>query len=258
MKTWLAIIAVGVFVCVGIMTSLASQQTTALTRPVTVGWREDFSSAVGLSKAIPKDWTIMGKPGTRPAVFSVTSTKDKNSHLLHLEAYKGSGSLLYQLKSVDLAKTPVLRWRWRATVLPSAADGRIAAKDDQAIGIYMGTGNMLNKKSISYRWDTETPKGAEGNVSYGGGTVKVKWYTLRNKDDGKNGQWFIEERNFAEDFKNAWGFYPENVYVGISCNSQYTSSTAAADLDWIELVSLPNTNIRQNNDSQNITRPHSK
>ena len=242
MKIWLTIIACGIFICVGILASLASQQPTALTEAITIGWREDFGSAVGLSNPIPKDWTIMGKPGTRLAVFSVAQIKDKDSHPLHLEAYKGSGSLMYQLKSVDLAKTPVLRWRWRATVLPNAADGRIAAKDDQAIGLYIGTGNMLNKKSISYRWDTETPRGSEGSATYGAGTVKVKWYTLRNKEDVKNGQWFIEERNFAEDFKRAWGSYPENIYIGISCNSQYTGTSAAADVDWIELVSAPNTN----------------
>ena len=97
---------------------------------------------------------------------------------------------------------------------------------------------MFLKKSVSYRWDTETPKGSEGNCAYGAGTIKIKWFALRNKEDTL-GEWFTEERNVAEDFYKAWGYYPEDVYVSISCNSQYTGGKASADLDWIEITSVP-------------------
>ena len=95
---------------------------------------------------------------------------------------------------------------------------------------------MLNKKTISYRWDTETPDGTEGNCVYGDGTIDVKWFTLRNKEEAGNGKWYTEERNCAEDFKKAWGFYPKRVFLSVSCNSQYTGTKAAADLDWIEFA----------------------
>ena len=121
--------------------------------------------------------------------------------------------------------------------MPEGADGRIKAKDDQAIGIYVGAGSALNNKSVSYRWDTETPRGAEGNCAYNLGRTKVKWYTLRSKNDTRDDQWFIEERNVAEDFKEAWGFYPQIIYLSVSCNSQYTNSSAVADLGWIEFFS---------------------
>jgi hypothetical protein len=43
---------------------------------------------------------------------------------------------LYNLSGiVDLKKTPVLRWRWKAVRLPKGADGRGAVKDDQAVAI---------------------------------------------------------------------------------------------------------------------------
>jgi len=206
-----------------------------------VGWREEFNFGAKAGKTtLPKDWKLVGKPGTKPAIFSIKADSESREHFLHVEADKATGNLMTRISDVDLAKTPVLRWRWRATTLPGGADGRIKARDDQAIAIYVGSGNTLNNKSVSYRWDTETPREAEGNASYGMGGVKVKWYTLRNKTDAEGGQWFTEERNVAEDFRKAWGFCPEKVYLSVSSNSQYTGSSGAADLCWIEFVSLPN------------------
>lgn len=199
-------------------------------------WKEDFEASSGKVRQIPEGWQLKGKPGTPPATFYAEKDDKEGISYLHVEADRASASIVCPAEGVDLRKTPFLRWRWRVTILPEGADGRLRAKDDQAIGIYVGTGSMLNNKSISYRWDTETPKGSKGNAVYGGGTVKVKWYTLRNKEDMKGGQWYAEERDCAEDFKKAWGFCPEKVYLSVSCNSQYTGTKAAADLDWIEFV----------------------
>ncbi|MFC1643828.1 DUF3047 domain-containing protein [Candidatus Omnitrophota bacterium] len=202
------------------------------------GWKEDFDFAPGKNrKGIPEGWRLNTKPGTPPSVFSVVKDDKSGLSFLEMKADKSSASLVRWVKNVDLTKTPVLRWRWRVLVLPEGADGREKAKDDQAIGIYVGDGTLLNSKCVSYRWDTETPKGDEGNCAYAGGTFKVKWYTLRNKQDAPSGEWIIDERNFAKDFKEAWGAYPRKIYLGISCNSQYTDSEAVAELDWIEFVS---------------------
>ena len=202
-------------------------------------WRQDFSvSSAVAGSTLPKGWVVQGKPGTIPAEFALVSEPVGSLSFLRMEADNGSASLITNAPKVDIKKTPILRWRWRATTLPDGADGRVRARDDQAIGIYVGTGSAFSNKSISYRWDTETPKGAEGNASYGLGAVKVKWFTLRNKEDAQDGEWYIEERNVAEDFKAAWGYYPSEVYISVSCNSQYTDSKAVADLEWIELISL--------------------
>ncbi len=208
----------------------------AVKEEVTVGWRKGFSFSE--RGALPEGWKLAKKPGTKPATFLVETDPEKNAPFLRMTADKASASLVTSVDSVNLARTPVLRWRWRANTLPEGADGRTKGKDDQAIGIYVGEGSALNNKSISYRWDTETPKGAQGDSAYGPGGIKVKWYTLRNKTDAADGQWYVEERNVAEDFKEAWGHYPEKIYLSVSCNSQYTRSSAAADLGWVEFVSV--------------------
>lgn len=203
-----------------------------------IGWKEDFRlPAAKDTSSIPEGWKIRNKPGTPPAVFLIEEDKTAGISFLDMKADEASASILSRPDGVNAEKTPVLKWSWKAFQLPKGADGREKSKDDQAIGIYVGTGSMLNNKSISYRWDTDTPKGAEGTVSYGGGIVKVKWITLRNSEDMAAGKWLVEERNWAEDFNKAWGFYPEKIYLSVSCNSQYTNSKAEAGLAWIEFLS---------------------
>lgn len=201
-------------------------------------WKEDFTEvSEGKKESLPPGWAVRKKPGTKPAVFGIIKDGTANRSYLHMEADKASASVITRVDGIDLSKTPILRWRWRVTKLPEGADGRDKKKDDQAIGIYVGTGNNpAFVKTVSYRWDTLTPKGSTGESRYAGGAVRDKWFTLRNKeDDGKAG-WVEETRNVAEDFFKSWGFLPRPVYVSVSCNSQYTGTEAAADLDWIEFV----------------------
>jgi len=153
-----------------------------------------------------------------------------------MSADKASASLLSgDALSVDLKKTPILRWRWRATVLPTGADARNPDKDDQAIGIYISSGSRFRQQSIAYRWETQPPAGAEGSVQYAK-VVTIKWFALRDESHMDGQTFFTEERNVAEDFEKAFGSVPERIGIGISCNSQYTGSKAEAQLDWIEFV----------------------
>jgi len=191
------------------------------------GWREDFRSQ-------PEDWEIRRKPGAKLADFRVVPPADGADGLLVMSATNASGMFATHLKNVDLHKTPILRWRWRAVTLPTGGDGRVAERDDQAIGIYVSTGSVIRQKSIAYRWETDTPVGSEGDSSYAAGIVKVKWMALRNAKEA--GTFFVEERNVARDFQHAFGFVPDDVSIGVTCNSQYTGSSAVAELDWIELV----------------------
>jgi hypothetical protein len=207
---------------------------------ILVGWREDFSNTAGTGTNItPEDWKVRGKPGTPVSTFIVKESGEKGNKVLFVNSDNSTGSLITLARDVDLQKTPIMRWRWRALTLPDGADGRVSAKDDQAIGIYVGDGSMFNNKSVSYRWDTKTPVPSQGNSTYGMGTVKVQWFTLRNFEDAKKGEWFTENVDVLSDIKKAWGTVPKKVYVSITTNSQYTGTRASAEVDWIEFVSKP-------------------
>ncbi len=227
MKAFFMIISLALLAC--------KEETGAIvTEAPVIGWKETFAAAEGANR-----WLLKGKPGTRPAVFSIATDPNTGVSYLSMEANSASASLVTRVSGIDITKTPILRWRWRVTSLPEGADGRIRTRDDQAIGIYVGTGSIINNRSVSYRWDTLTPVGAEGSATYGLGAVKVKWLTLRNGKDASEGLWFTEERNILEDFNASWGYYPKDIYLSVSCNSQYTGSRAAARLEWIEFTSIP-------------------
>lgn len=192
---------------------------------------------------IPYDWTVQGKPFTRASVFEIQDNPATPGHQwLSITSDKASASLLSSFPlPVDLKKTPIMRWRWRATVLPLGADGRDPDKDDQVIGLYVSSGTRFRQQSIAYRWETQTPVGSEGTVRYAN-VFAVKWVTIRNETHADGQTFFIEERNVAEDFEKTFGSVPDQIGIGISCNSQYTDSRSEAQLDWIEFIaSAPGT-----------------
>lgn len=196
------------------------------------GWREDFRTQ-------PPGWELRTKPGTKVTHFRVEPAGKDHDGALVMEADNASGIFATHLTKVDLHQTPILRWRWRAVTLPTAADGRDARRDDQAIAIYVSHGGLFRQASLGYRWETDTPIGSEGEASYAAGVVRAKWVALRNAQDAASGSFFVEERNVARDFQRAFGFVPDDITISVSSNSQYTGTRAVAELDWIELVAAP-------------------
>ncbi len=186
---------------------------------------------------IPPDWTVQNKPFTKASVFEIQDDPAVPGHRwLSVTSDKASASLLSTFPlTIDLKKTPIIRWRWRATVLPLGADGRDPDKDDQVIGLYISSGTRFKQQSIAYRWETQTPVGSEGTVQYAN-LFAVKWFTIRDEKHADGQTFFVEERNVAEDFEKTFGSVPDKIGIGISCNSQYTDSRSAAQMDWIEFV----------------------
>lgn len=201
-------------------------------------WREDFSRIEKKNDvSAPLNWkNEIIKAGVSPTTFYVVSDKDTNSNKLIIEANKASGGLICNPSNkVDLNKTPILRWKWRVKNLPPGGDGRRPDKDDQALAIYIGFNDWVRKKSVSYRYEAETPSGETGVVNYASGLVNVKWYCLRNKNDGTD-KWYTEERNVAEDLKAAFGVVPTEFALSVCANSQYTNSHTVAELNYLEFV----------------------
>lgn len=193
-------------------------------------WREEF-------RVKPDGWEVRAVPGAAVTEYTADPDGADGAGVLRMEADNASATFATQLKTVDLTRTPLLRWRWRVLELPRNADGRDGERDDQAIGIYVSHGGLLGQRSIAYRWETDTPVGSEGEASYAAGVVKVHWIAVRNRNDG-TGVWHIDERNVAADFQRVFGFVPDRPIIAVTCNSQYTGSRAIAELDWLELAPL--------------------
>ena len=198
--------------------------------------RIDFTKAKQDGDAVT-GWTYKGKFATPDAQFSICEIDGKK--VLRLASEKGTGSLLFDLDKIDIEKYPYMSWKWRVDVLPAGADGRIPEKDDQTIGLYIGTGSTFSQESVAFRWETETPKGKSGFVKYGMGAVKVHWICIRNKDDGLK-KWIVEECNLGAELKKIFkGKIPKKLAVTLSANSQYTGTSSLGYLEYIEFSAKP-------------------
>ena len=193
----------------------------------------DFESSKLDGKGIPEGWSYRGKPGTPDVKYEIVEDKELKHKVLHITSDKASGVIMVEGSDIDLEKYPIMRWRWKAVKLPTGADATVKAKDDQGIAVYVGYGK-LSQSSISYNWQTETPKGTSGSSTYNW-VVDVDWFTLRDKND-KMDTWFEEEVNVYDDMKKIFRKIPSDWALSISSNSQYTKSEADVYLDYIEFV----------------------
>lgn len=199
--------------------------------------RVDFNSEKAYDSFVkyPADWDYKGTWRVPDAKMYVVKDPETGANILKMESNKDCGTLLnYKLiGKLDLTKTPIMRWKWKVNKLPPGGDARDLEKDDQAIGLYVGYGRVF-RKSVSYRWETETPIGAEGNATYAR-VVSVRWHCIRNKESPL-GKWFVDERNLAEDFKRDYGEVPSDVVLTVSINSEYTGTTAESYLEYVEFL----------------------
>ena len=193
----------------------------------------DFQTLSLNRKGIPDGWDYRGKPGTPDVKYEIVEDKELKHKVLRIQADKASGVIMVDCSDVDLDKYPIMRWRWKAVTLPTGADATVSSKDDQGIAVYVGYGR-ISQESISYTWQTETPKGKSGSATYNM-LVDVDWFTLRDKND-KMDTWFVEEVDVRADMKKIFKKIPGSWALSISSNSQYTKSKADVYLDFIEFV----------------------
>ncbi len=200
-------------------------------------WKADFLRTVrDGGSVLPENWKLDGGKMFVPMVnFNIVP--EGGAQVLDVRSDVATGAAMTMVKA-DLRKYPFLRWKWRTLALPPGGDGRNPGTDDQAIVIYLGAGPAYSRKSISYRWETETPPGTEGKTRYGGGLVQVFYRVLRNKNDAP-GEWRTESVNVLEDFKKQYGFVPDKFVISVGANSQYTRSRTHAQLASIELSDTP-------------------
>ena len=193
----------------------------------------DFQEGKLDKKGRPMGWDYRGKPGTPDLKFELVEDKDLKHNVLRIKSDKASGVIMVEGSDIDLKKYPIMRWRWKVVKLPTGADAEVKAKDDQGIAVYVGYGRFT-QDSISYTWQTETPRGKTGHSTYNM-VVDVDWFTLRDKND-KPDTWFEEEVNVYDDMMKFFKEIPSDWALSISSNSQYTGSEAEVYLDYIEFV----------------------
>jgi DUF3047 family protein len=186
----------------------------------------DWSKYPAGTKGIPDGWKG-GSWGSPKYQFEIIEADGRK--VLHLQSEGDSSTIALDIKGkVKLKDTPVLEWRWKITKLPTGADARKEATDDEAGQIYVSWPRFpeaVRSRIIGYIWDTTAPVGSIFK-SEKTGTVH---YVVVESGRARLGQWITEHRNVVEDFKKIYGEEPDNPgAVSVSIDSDDTKSSAEA------------------------------
>jgi len=131
----------------------------------------------------------------------------------------------------EIAKHPILRWRWRVKEVPPGADERYTEKNDSAAGIALvyGTKFPFTPITIKYVWSSTLPVGA---VAYRPGRGRARVIVLGTASENL-GKWVTIERNVYEDYKAIFNKKPPKKPKAIVIQSDANRSpNGAAEADY--------------------------
>ncbi len=173
-----------------------------------------------------------------------------------IEAYaRKSMALLTRPVTVNLAKTPILCWRWRVNDVVRTANIAKKSGDDQAARIYIGLnlpnsaislstraklalarsrgGNAIPDGAINYVWDNRFPVGTARNNVY----TKQAKIIVAQSGATQAGRWVNERRNLAADIEKQFKTSRAKVTsIAISSDTDNSGETVTAAFADIHLV----------------------
>ena len=195
--------------------------------------------------ALPDGWALNTLPNVpRATRFDLVS--DENQTVLRAVSEGAAASLIHKL-AVDTAKTPWLAWRWKVSRVLESADLTVKAGDDYAARVYvlfdyplekLGLadrikislvravyGQELPAAALCYVWDNRHPAGFSAWSTY---TDRVRMVVVES--GGRHvGQWRLEQRDVAADFRAAFGEEPPPVSgIALAADTDNTGESVTA------------------------------
>jgi hypothetical protein len=186
---------------------------------------EDWTTDAVGRRGIPSGW--VGESFGRRAAYDFTIEQNAARRVLRLESRNEHSTIARDITGqVNLKKTPILEWTWKATVLPTGGDLRRKETTDMAAQIYVvwpRFPELLRSRIIGYVWDATTPV---ATIAKSQKTGTVTFVVVRSGSENL-GQWLTERRNVAEDYAKIFGESPDDPKaITISIDSNDTRSTA--------------------------------
>ncbi|MBI5789944.1 MAG: DUF3047 domain-containing protein [Rhodocyclales bacterium] len=211
----------------------------AMADPVWVG---RFDSGQG---ALPPGWHIeRPNPNAPPTRYRVREWDGVAAVEAHAEA---GMALLARPLDIDLARTPMLCWRWRIDAVLQSSDMRSRAGDDFAARVYLSFsvppetldmgdrvalaagrilhGDVLPDAALNYVWDNRHVVGTWQANAY---TDRARMLVLRSGATDV-GRWVTERRDVGADFQVAFGHAPRRLTgLALASDTDNTGETAHA------------------------------
>lgn len=163
-------------------------------------------------------------------------------------------SLMARPIEVDLARTPILCWRWRIDAPLQRADIATRAGDDVAARLYVSLrvpdarkslalraqlamaraiwGPDVPDAAINYVWDNRYPAGSERPNAY---TERTTMVVVRSGGEGA-GRWVNERRDLRADVQRLHGAGTLPVQLALAADTDNTGEAARAGFAEIHLV----------------------
>lgn len=194
------------------------------------------------------------KPAPKAADTKYSLVVDDGVVVLKAEANKSMSGLSHPIR-VDLRQTPLMRWRWKISSPVKSADMSKKSGDDYAARIYVMFDYPADKLSFTTRlklnmaaalYGQNIPTAALNYVwdnRYPVGTIQANTYTDRARmlvlQSGANkaGEWQMETRDLAADFKLAFGEdAPDVVAIALASDTDNTGEVVTAWYGDIEFL----------------------
>lgn len=206
--------------------------------------------------ALPSAWknlpVVRGKAMTR-----YTLVRDGPTTVLQADAEHSASALMHE-GNIDLARTPVVAWRWKAAAPIAGADNSVAGKEDAparlvfffdgdkhklsladraAMGLAkVAGGEDIPYATLMYIWSTTA---APGSVVANPHTDRVQMIVVSGQP-GHAGEWQSLRRNIAQDYEKVFHEKPGRISAwGLLTDTDNTGTVARAWYGDIQFLGGP-------------------
>lgn len=183
---------------------------------------QDIFSRLTPGQAMPKDFRMVSYPNVKPNQFALVL--DEGKTVLKVDSNNSAGSMAVPIAMLGGQTGTTLQWRWKVDRILEKADMDEALGDDHSARLYVFFDVPLEALSLAdrtrirlarsisgvdvptaalcYVWDN---KHRVGYTAWSPFTRQLRKIVLQSGPETV-GQWRIETRDVAEDFKRAFGF----------------------------------------------------
>jgi hypothetical protein len=150
--------------------------------------------------------------------------QDNGRSVLQGKSINAASGLLYKT-SIDPRTHPVIAWSWKIDHTVKKGNERVKDGHDFAARLYVvfNRGFFSRTRAVEYVWGNVMNKGESIPNPYSKNVVMI----AVDAGDELAGKWIAHRRNFAEDYRNAFGEEPPKVgAIAIMTDSDNTHESA--------------------------------
>ena len=207
---------------------------------------QDIFSKLSPGQAMPKDFRLVAYPNVKPNQFALVV--DEGKTVLKVDSSNSAGSMAVPVALLGAQTSTTLQWRWKVDRMLEKADMDEKLADDHSARLYvffdvplesLGLADRTKIKlarsiagvdvptaALCYVWDN---KHRVGYTAWSPFTKLLRKVVLQS-GPGAIGQWRLESRDVAADFKEAFGFDAPAI-TGISVGND-TDNTEDRVTTW--------------------------